>query len=161
MALAYPFVDAVTESTPPLVPSAAGPLTLLPKPFASDIKDKGFGTREGTLEEEVDFGENKGSGVDREGNDDDDEEEEGDEKVSLVVIVVEEPVKVDEPNDRRELLMGILEINEVGGGGGGRKGFVAKLFLVGEPGRDSDEGVGIRNEDVDGDVDTGEEDNKK
>lgn len=106
MALTYPFVGAVTESAPPVPPSAAGPLTFLRKPFASDIKDKGFGTNEETLEEEevvvVDFfGKNKGSGVDREGNDDDDEEDE-DEKVPLVVVVVvvvEEPVKVDEPND--------------------------------------------------------------
>lgn len=56
--------------------------------------------------------------------------------------------------------MGILELNEDGGGG-----FIAnKRFLVGEDGRDrDDEGVGGRSEDVvDGDVDTGEEeDNKK
>ena len=89
----------MTESVPP----AVGPFTFLPKPFVSDIKDKGFGTNEETLEEEVDFGENKGSGVDGEGNDDDDDDvEEGDEKVPLVVVVevVEEPAKVDdEPND--------------------------------------------------------------
>jgi hypothetical protein len=55
--------------------------------------------------------------------------------------------------------MGILELNE----DGGCKGFVAERFLVGESGRDTDEGVGDRSEDVDsdGDVDTGEEDNKK
>ena len=127
------------------------------------MKGKDFGTREGTLEEEVDFGKNKGSGIDREGNDDDEEEEEKDEKVPLVVVeVVEEPINVDEPNDRRELMMGILEVNE-DRGGGGRNGFVAKRGIVGEPGRDGDEGVGVRSEDVDhdGDVDTGEEDNKK
>lgn len=49
-------------------------------------------------EDEVDFGKNKGSDVDREGNDDDEDDEEGDEKVPLVVMVVveEEPVKVDD-----------------------------------------------------------------
>lgn len=110
MVPAYPFISgAVTESSAPppvvVVPSStAGPLTLLPpKPFASDIKDKGFGIREETLEEEDDFGKNKGSDVDREGNDDDedeeeeDEEEEGDEKVPLVVMVV--VVEEEEPND--------------------------------------------------------------
>ena len=154
MALAYPFVGA------PPVPSVVGPLTLLPKPFASDIKDKGFGTREETLEEEeeVDFGKNKGGGADKEGNDDDDEEAE-DEKVPLGVVAVEES-KVDEPNDRRELAMGILELNEDGGGGCNKR-FVAKRFLVGEAGREMDEGVGGRSEDVDGDVNTDEEDNKK
>lgn len=53
--------------------------------------------------------------------------------------------------------MGILELNEDGGGGF----IVAKRFLVGEAGRDRDEGVRGRSEDVDGDVDTGEEQNKK
>jgi hypothetical protein len=110
MALAYPFVGAVmTESAPPpvLVPvpstavAAAGPLTLLPKPFASDIdmKDNGFGTRDETLEEEdeVDFGKGSGGGVDIGGNDDDeDEDEEEDEKVLIVVEVV---ARVDELND--------------------------------------------------------------
>ena len=57
--------------------------------------------------------------------------------------------------------MGILELNEDGGGGGGRKEFVTERFLVGEAGRDKDEDVGGISEDVDGDVDTGEEDNKK
>lgn len=54
--------------------------------------------------------------------------------------------------------MGILELNEDGGGG-----FIAKKrFLVGDDGRDrDDEDVGGRSDDVDGNVDTGEEDNKK
>ena len=98
MAPAYPIVGPVTESVLPVVPSTAGPLTLLPIPFASDIKDKGFGTIEETLEEEVvDLGKNKGSGGGS--DDDDDDEEEEDEKVPLVVVVVEELAKVDEPND--------------------------------------------------------------
>ena len=166
MALAYPFVVAemTEESAPPPVvvpvppPSTGaaaaavtvGPLTLLPKPFASDIdiKDKGFDTREETLEDEddvdFDFGKNKGSGggVDKGGgnDDDDDEGEDDDEKVLLiVVVVVEEPARVDELNDCRELAMGILELNE----DGGCKGFVAERFRVGESGRDTDEeGVG-------------------
>lgn len=56
--------------------------------------------------------------------------------------------------------MGNLELNE-DGGGDSSKWFVAERFLVGEAGRDTDEGVGGRSEGVDGDVDTGEEDNKK
>ena len=104
MALAYPFVGAMTGSAPSA--AVTGPLTLLPKPFASDIdmKDKDFGTREETLEEEeavfFGFGKNKGNdGVDREGtDDDDDDEEEEDEKVLIVAVVVEEPARVDELN---------------------------------------------------------------
>ena len=120
MALAYPFVAAeMTESAPPplplvevVVPSSTvtavpGLLTLLPKPFPSDIdiKDKGFDIREVTLlgeEEVVDFGfgKKKGGGdVDRGGNNDDEEDEEEDEKVLIVVVVVEEPARVDELND--------------------------------------------------------------
>jgi len=122
MALAYPFIGAeMTESAPPpppppppavvvvvIVPSATPapgcPLTLLPKSFASDMKDNGFGTRKETLgeEEEVSFGfgkNSKGSGGidDRGGNDnDDDDDDEEDEKA---LIVVEETASVDEPND--------------------------------------------------------------
>lgn len=95
MGLAYPFVGAVmTESAPPAPsPAIAGLFAFLPKPLASDIKDKGFGTREETLEEGVDFGfgKDKESGIDRGGNDDDDDDEEEDEKVPLVVEEVEEP----------------------------------------------------------------------
>ena len=156
MALAYPFAVAeMTESAPPpvVVPSTAavaavvtvGPLTLLPKLFASDIdmKDKGFVTREETLEEEseVDFSFGKGGsggGVDRGNDEDDDDGEEEDEKVLRVVVVVEEPARVDELNDCRGLAMGILELNE----DGASTGFVAERFLVGESGRDTDEGVG-------------------
>jgi hypothetical protein len=152
----------VTESAPPVPSAAVGPLTLLlPKPFASDIKDKDLGTREETLEEEVDFGKNKGGGVDKEIYDDDDDEEEEDEEVPLVEVVEVEVEESVNPNDRRELAMDILELNDDGGGSGG-KGCVAKRFLVvGEAGRDRDEGVGDRSEDFDGDVDTGEEDNNK
>ena len=119
MALAYPeFIGAeMSESALPpppavvVVPSATsaptGPLALLPKSFASDMKDNGFGIREETLgeEKEVIFGfgkNNKGSGGidDRGGNDnDDDEEEEEDEKGVIVVEVAEETASVDEPND--------------------------------------------------------------
>lgn len=181
MALAYPFVGA--EVPPPSSATAvAGLLTLLPKPFTSDIdmNDKGLGTREeetlGGGGEEVlllldfgfGFGKNKGGGgVDRGGNDDDDDDEEEEvEDEKVLGIVVEEP---DELGDWRELATGILElVNEDGGGiggnggiGGGTKGFIAERFiLVGEAGRDTDEGVvGDISEDVD--VDTGEEDNIK
>lgn len=103
IALANPFLGpALTESTtpppPPELPSAAttiGPLTLLIKPFPSDINDKCLGAREEILEEEeeeeVNFGKNKGGGgVDRKGKDDDDDDNEGgvDEKVPLVVVEV-------------------------------------------------------------------------
>ena len=113
------------------------------------------------MEEDVDFGKNKESGVDRERNDE--EEDENDVPLVVVVVVVvmvvvEEPVKVD---DRRVLAMGILELNEDGGGGGGGgiRGFVAKRFLTGEAGQDRDADVGDMSEDVDGDVE--EEDNNK
>ena len=57
--------------------------------------------------------------------------------------------------------MGILELNEDGGGNGGKGGVDTIRFLFGEPGRDSDVGVGVKSEDVDGVVDTGEEDSMK
>lgn len=90
----------------------------------------------------------------------------------MVALVVEEPVEdVDnEPDDRPDLGMGIFELNEDGGGGGrGGMGFVERfLILFGEARGGKNEGIGLdddddwgRDEDVDGNVDTGEEDKKK
>lgn len=123
------------------------------------------------MEEEVDFGKHKGGGgVDREEKGDGGDEEADEEKVLpevvvVVVMVVEDAVEdVDnEPNDRPDLVMGILELNEDGGGdgsGGGREFVTIKRFflLVEEVGRGKDEGF---DDSDDGDVDTAEEDKEK
>lgn len=138
---------------------------------------KGLGIREEMLEEkEVDFVKHRGGGVDAREEENGDEEVESDgEKVLPGVVVVEEPVEdVDtEPDDRPDLAIGIFELNEVGGGGdsGSGKGFVIeRFFLVEEAGRGEGEDIGFfddndddrgKSDDIDGDVDMGEEDKKK
>lgn len=136
------------------------------------------------MEEVADFGKHKGDDgfVRKDKGDDGDKEEkedaEGDEEKDVspgvvVVVALEEPAEdVDnEPDDKPDLGMGILGLNEDGGGGGkgGGKGFVTERFfnLFGEAWRGKDEGIDFddgdrcRAEDVDGDVDTGEEDKIK